>query len=230
MKVGSAMNDETLISFGGAVKALGGGYFEAPLVTFGQSSDPDLTGDYFTKQTDFWREFPEKVPLLYAHGLDDTMKKTKIGGGKTTLKMTDDAIWMTGQLDLANKYEARIYELIEQKRLGTSSGSASHMVDRKQVGSSFEITSWPITEASLTPNPAEPKNYGQVRALKSLELTDEAIKDVLASTTGYAPANNRSNTPLTPLTALHGATAPPVEASAADGSTECPPTWCRSSW
>jgi hypothetical protein len=208
------MNDtETLVQFGGAVKALGGGRFIAPLVTFSDASRPDLAKDFFTKSCDFWQDFPARVPLLYAHGLDKTVKSARLGDGRATLELKDDGVWMEGQLALADAYQAHIYSLIEAGKMGTSSGSASHLVSRKSVGDAFEVTSWPIVEASLTPQPCEPQNFGRVRPLKSLELL--SLKDVMSTGDGYAPANPRP-------TGTTAGECPHCHRYLPPGTTECP--------
>lgn len=167
------MNDETVVTFGGEVKACGDGWFEAPLILFGDASSPDLASDFFTKDTDFWTDLPGEVVLLYNHGLDDTLKSTKLGKtGKATLSLHEDGadagVWMKGQLNLANRYEAAIYGLVEQKKMGTSSGAVSHLVSRVAEGSAKRITSWPLFEGSLTPEPCEARNFGKVTSMKNL--------------------------------------------------------------
>ena len=165
--------DETLVAFGGTVKALGDGKFRAPLITFSDASSPDLTGDYFTAKTDFWKSFPDSIPLIYAHGQDPVLKSTRLGvTGKATLSIDDSGVWMEGQLDLANEYQSSIYGIVEAGKMGTSSGSAGHIVEKslsatKDGKSAWEITSWPLVEASLTPTPAEPRNT--VVPMKSLK-------------------------------------------------------------
>jgi hypothetical protein len=159
---------DLLIFFGGTVKAEGDGKYRAPLVTFGNPAATDVSGEYFTAKTDFWREFPSDAPSLYHHGMDGKIGLQRIGvNGKARITRDDAAVWMAGQLDMANEYEKRIYALIEAEKMGTSSGSAPHMVERKTSGKAIEILSWPIVEASLTPTPAEWRN--KVVAVKSLE-------------------------------------------------------------
>ena len=170
--------DDTLITLGGAVKALGQGKFEAPLITFGSEVKADLTGDFFTADCDFWTAFPAKVPLIYGHGLDATMKSKRLGDGYATLEVKDAGVFMTGQLNLADEYESAIYDMVKRGKIGTSSGSANHLVEREVVGKAHRITSWPIVEASLTPTPAEPENYGKVVALKSYHV-DLSVQDML---------------------------------------------------
>ena len=43
----------------------------------------------------------------------------------------------------------------------------NHLIDREPVGKAFELKSWPLAEASLTPNPCEPRNVAI--SLKSWE-------------------------------------------------------------
>ena len=146
---------DTLVWFGGEVKALDdsgkiGGY----LVRFSTSDDPDLAGDFFTKNTDFG---PIKTsPILYHHGMDQQIKGTRLGIGD--LEMKDAGVWLQGQLDLRNEYEEAIFEMAKQGKLGWSSGTASHLVEREAVGKSWHIKSWPLgLDASLTPTPCEPR-------------------------------------------------------------------------
>lgn len=162
----------TLIAFGGAAKALGNGKFEAPLVTFSDATSKDLTGEYFTADTDFWtlKEGKGEVVLLYGHGQDATLKHARLGGGVASVELKDAGIWMAGQLDLADEYEAAIYAMIEAGKMGTSSGAVAHLVTKEADG---RIKSWPLFEGSLTPTPAEPRNkVVPVKSLKGLLCAD----------------------------------------------------------
>ncbi len=209
------MNTEDQIVFGGSVKALGDGRYEAPLVTFGTAHRPDLARDFFTKETNFWTDFPREVPLLYSHGLDATLKATRLGvGGTTTLEMKDGGVWMVGQLNLANEYEKAIYGLIEQKKMGTSSGSAPHLVERVAEGKAYKVLSWPIVEASLTPQPCESANYGRVVSVKSLPelLGIKAVPETSPAAT-LASVEAEAETALAAVKALQaGMTALPLSA------------------
>ena len=170
---------DTLVWFGGAVKALDdsgkiGGY----LVRFSTADDPDLAGDFFTKNTDFG---PIKTsPILYHHGMDQQIKGTRLGIGE--LEVKDAGVWLQGQLDLRNEYEEAIFEMAKQGKLGWSSGTASHLVEREAVGKSWHIKSWPLgLDASLTPTPCEPRT--KAIPLKSYlsDLTQETeAKEALA--------------------------------------------------
>ena len=170
---------DTLLWFGGEVKALDdsgkiGGY----LVRFSTADDPDLAGDFFTAETDFG---PIKTsPILYHHGMDQQIKGARLGIGELEIK--DAGVWMQGQLDLRNEYEEAIFEMAKQGKLGWSSGTASHLVEREAVGKSWHIKSWPLgLDASLTPTPCEPRT--KAIPLKSYlsNLTQETeTKEALA--------------------------------------------------
>ncbi len=71
--------DEMMITFGGALKALGEGKVGGYLVVFSDANTPDLEGDYFTKDTDFGFEDGDTLPVYYAHGQDPAIKKRRIG-------------------------------------------------------------------------------------------------------------------------------------------------------
>lgn len=180
------MKDQTLIRFGGAVRATGGGKFEAPLVQFSDAETPDLIDTYFDSATDFWVDFPCRVPLLYGHGFDPELKRRRLGEktpykGKAETALTDAGVWMQGQLDLRDEYEAAIYEMIEAGKMGTSSGSAGHLVEYEDVeGSDVKhMTSWPLVEGSLTPTPAEPRNLVSVRSVAGLLPKWKHVRGVL---------------------------------------------------
>lgn len=159
---------DTVVWFGGEVKALDdsgrvGGY----LVRFSTAADPDLQRDFFTKNTNFGSN--TKCSILYHHGLDPVIKARELGMGEW--KTDDVGVWIEGQLERRDKYEEAIYQLAKAGKLGWSSGSASHLVSRKAVGDSFEITSWPLgIDASLTPTPQEPRTSAvSLKSIKDIE-------------------------------------------------------------
>lgn len=158
-------DDETLVTFGSEIKALGEGKFGGYLVRFSTENDPDLTGDFFTPETDFDMEFPNKATMYFNHGFDPVLKRRKFG--QAELRKDDVGIWAEGILQERDDYEKRIVELAKAGKLGWSSGTASHLVDRVPEGKAWKIISWPLgKDASLTHTPAEPRNG--VMALKSL--------------------------------------------------------------
>lgn len=164
------MDTDTLVYQGGAVKALGNGRVGGHLVLFSTAADPDLTGDYFTQATTFKIDKNPSPILLYEHAMDPKLGDREIGEAKASVDGV--GVWVEAQLAMRDAYEEAIYKLAEAGKLGWSSGTAGHLVRRKKVGKSFEVTSWPIVEASLTTHPAEPRTAAV--PLKSL-YPDDAV-------------------------------------------------------
>ena len=168
---------QTMVSFGDAIKADDSGRVRGYLVRFGGA---DLEGDYFTASTDFGRPMKsgERVPmnLYYHHGQDKTVGKSRIGTGYIT--MDDKGLWYESQVEMADQYQKMIQELAKSGKLGYSSGATGHMVERKKMSDGrYEITRWPIGEASLTPTPAEPMNM--VKSLKDMygDMEDDGMEE-----------------------------------------------------
>lgn len=152
--------NEIVIYYGDTVKATRaddgvhvGGY----LVRYGGL---DLTGEHFEQDTDFDIDLPDRRSAYFHHGMDQTFGKRKIG--RADLRNDEFGIWAETILQERDEYEQFIAELALAGKLGWSSGSVGHLVERD--GS--KITRWPIAEASLTHTPAEPRNG--VIPLKSL--------------------------------------------------------------
>lgn len=164
------MKNETLVYYGGEVKALGNGKIAGYLVRFGSPKEVDLEGDFFSPETDLGIEDGGRLPVYYDHGMDGTLKSRKIGKG--SVKFDDIGAWMDAQLEMRDEYEKAIYDLVESGKLGWSSGAAGHLVETEAVGKSHFIKSWPIGEASLTPTPAEPRNSAM--SIKSLLTSEQA--------------------------------------------------------
>lgn len=147
-------------------------------VVFG---DQDLTGDRFTADTDFWLDRITQTPMvMYQHGHDPVLKRTVVGRVITT-KIDDIGLWVEAQITVAKKYADAIRQLIAKGVLGWSSSSVPQLVQRVKSAAAgvAEITSWPIIEFSLTPNPAEPRTIG-VRELKALAVLDPLLDEVVA--------------------------------------------------
>lgn len=146
------MND--LVYFGSPVKMLPNGKVGGYLVRFSGPLDPDLTGDFFTKDTVFGPNVTP--PLHYHHGFDSTLKSRIIG--ESEWKIDNVGVWVEAQLAMRDEYEKQISEMVAKGQLSWSSGAVSHTVEREAVGKSYHIKTWIIGEASLTPTPAEPRN------------------------------------------------------------------------
>lgn len=184
----------------GGVKALGGGRVGGYLVVFGSElqTDASPTRDFFTKATDFG---PAKTtPMFYHHGFDPRLGLKAIGGGSpATIDPPDDVgIWVEGQLDLRDRYEASLYDMAQAGKLGWSSGTAPHLVrrERKANGSNW-IVSWPLgLDASLTPTPAEPRaNAIAIKALKVGVTHVGAVESTLPNPDNGAATKNGEEMP-----------------------------------
>ena len=126
------MTDETLLAFGGAIKALGDGQVAGYLVRYTSADEPDLTGDYFDAMTDFDAEDGDRVTVYYGHGFDPVLKHRKLGKG--TLRFDDVGVWVEAQLAMRDEYERAIYGLAEAGKLGWSSGTLPNLVEREDEG------------------------------------------------------------------------------------------------
>lgn len=167
---------EGIIQFGDSVTVIKsddgtfkvGGY----LVRFTSPDEPDLAGEYFTSATNFG---PNKsLPVFYNHGFDQTLKYTSIGNG--TIKTDEAGLWFEAQLAISEAWEERVKKLIEMGKVYFSSGPLAHMVEYEPAGKSTRIKTWVIAEASLTPQPAEPRN--RIAQIKSLIETEGSMKAI----------------------------------------------------
>lgn len=135
-----------------------GGY----LVVWGDATQRDLQGEYFTPQTDVGLDWYDQRPVLYHHGLDGNLKAAVIGV-MDTLRHDEVGIWAEAQLDVHKRYVRAVQRLVDQGVLSWSSGSLPHLVE---IAGDGQIKRWPIVEGSLTPTPAEPR-HTDVHTLKS---------------------------------------------------------------
>ena len=176
------METDFLLGFGGEVKALSDDRIGGYLVKFSSAKDPDLDGDYFTPDTDFDLERSNKTSIYYEHGLDGTLKARNLGKG--VMVKDEVGVWVEAQLNVRDHYEKAIMELAKAGKLGWSSGTASHLVERKNIGAAREVLRWPLgLDASLTPRPAEPRTIAV--AMKSYQAVE---LDMSSMTTVPSPA------------------------------------------
>jgi HK97 family phage major capsid protein len=167
-------DDERMITYGSSLKTYADGRVGGYLVLFSpDGKNKDLTGEYFTKSTNFMWEGKERRIALYNHGIDKTLKKQSLGNGWSFIRVDDIGLWVEMQLDLRNEYEKAIYGLSKSQKLGLSSGTASHMIEMQKSG---RITVWPIIEGSFTPTPAEPRT----RAITLMPTRSLSLKSLIA--------------------------------------------------
>jgi len=164
---------DQVIYYGSEVKVLDDGKLGGYLVLFGDADNTDLVGDYFTKDTDFGAHQTSMV--LYQHGLDAQLKR-RVLDPQASIKTDDVGVWVEAQLELRDEYEKAIFDMAKAGKLGWSSGTASHLVEREPSGKAMKITRWPLgLDSSLTPTPAEPRT--QVLPLKSLKIDSDLLQD-----------------------------------------------------
>lgn len=168
-------SEETIIRFGSSVKALGNGRVGGYGVLFGTVEEKDADGDFFTVGTDYDLARDTKCTPYYAHCQDPEIKSAKLGLQPFEMKADDVGVWMDGQLNLRNKYEKAMYKMAEEGKLGWSTGTAPHLVERKAIKDdggtvvAHEITKWPLgLDISLTPIPCDKRT--KAMALKSLNI------------------------------------------------------------
>lgn len=174
------LTDDTLVSFGGSVKALGEGKVGGFLVEFTDPEHPDLEADYFDAGTDYGPH--QKSLAFYHHGADAVLGRRPLAE-LASLTVKDAGVWLEHQLDLRNEYEAAIYELAEQGKIGLSSGTAPHLVEREEKGGVYHITRWPLgLDASYTPTPAnwQSRVMPLKTYIKSVGSADLKVGDELA--------------------------------------------------
>ena len=146
-----------------SVKMLGSERIGGYAVLWGDENKRDLTNEFFDSETDELTTIFDTVgrlPYLFHHGLDDTLKTTVIGIVDTLVK-DDVGLWFEAQMKKAKDYkehvqklvEGGVKKLIENKQLKTS--TATLPVARRVNKDNGRIERWPIIEITGTPTPAE---------------------------------------------------------------------------
>lgn len=132
----------------------------------------DLRGERFEPDTDLWFDRLTETPMvLYEHGFDRGTQKTVLG--KVVSKTVDDiGLWIEAQIETASEYADAVRELVKKGVLGWSSGAVQHLCEIDGTG---KITSWPVAEFSLTPDPCEPRTVG-VAELATLSESAPSVK------------------------------------------------------
>lgn len=167
----------------GAVKMLGKNRLGFYLVAWGDEKRRDLTGEFFDRsQTEGLKAIFDhigKIPGLYHHAMDGSVKYTPIGT-IDVLEEDDLGLWAEMQLDMANQYSAEVQKLTQRKALGASSGT---LPGARKVAPNGLIKAWPIIEGSLTPTPAETRlrelGVAELKAIYTdlgLDLPDELVE------------------------------------------------------
>ena len=138
-----------------AIKSLGRNRVGNYLVVWGDQKHRDLSGEFFTPQTQELTSIFDAIgtiPAIYHHALDNTVKSAVVGL-VDRMEMDDTGLWIEAQVREHQAYKQFIKPLVDQRLLGWSSGA---LPGGRQVNKSTgEILRWPIVEASMTPTPME---------------------------------------------------------------------------
>lgn len=185
-----------------AVKALDGqGRVGGYLVVWGDTDRRDLQGEYFTPDTDLGLDWYPRRPVLYHHGLDDTLGPELIGEIEV-MRPDAQGVWVEAQLDLRNRWARAVLDLVERDALGWSSGSLPHLVAVEPDG---HIRRWPIVEGSLTPTPAEPRLTDAVAVKAAFEALGLPTERILPREMDGAQQNQTGDEGMINEQASHGA-------------------------
>jgi hypothetical protein len=100
------------------------------------------------------------------------------------MQLKDAGVWFEGELFKADAFDEAVDKLLGLNRLGASSGTAAHLVERKTSSGAKgeiipgEILHWPLgVDASLTPEPCEPRN--RVYSIKNVRGNFKSLSDIL---------------------------------------------------
>ena len=130
------------------------GLIEGLAIPYGGPMDGrDLDGEAFDKNTALGDLYGVGSPVIYSHGIDDTLGYTRIGSSKE-ITVRDDGVWLQSQLDKASEYAETVAALVDAGALAYSSGAIPRGITKNASGL---IEAWPWYETSLTPTPAKPR-------------------------------------------------------------------------
>ncbi|WVM00916.1 hypothetical protein [Salinibacter phage 5_12] len=169
-------------------------------ILFTGPDDPDLDGQFFTAESDFWLDGRKDAAAwaIYGHGMDEVMGVKRLSPTPWKAEVDEAGVWMEGQLEIADKYDEMLVEKgIKPGKMGLSTGVPPHLVRTEQKGGAEHIKTWPFAEVSITPQPAEPatreplgvQKGGAVTPLKGLSIP--SFKSVVGAS---APAGKALST------------------------------------
>lgn len=137
-----------------AIKAVADDRIAGYGVLWGDESNKDLHGEFFTEKTDELTAVFDQVggvPFMYHHAADEKVKSTVIGV-VDKIEKDDVGLWVESKIKDHEAYRKYVKPLIDRQSLFHSSGTFPAAKRTKKTG---EITRWPIIEMTGTPTPAE---------------------------------------------------------------------------
>jgi hypothetical protein len=141
-------------------------------IRFSEASEKDLNDEFFTAKTDFGPRDGDGVATMFNHGLPiaEGLEHLAYKTFAPVHAVKDDiGIFIEANLNLSDRYEKAILELVNQGKLKWSSGTSYHLARKSAEG---EILRWHPIEFSYTPIPAEPR-LPAISPLKSITYTAE---------------------------------------------------------
>lgn len=170
---------------------MGDAVYRVNAIPFGGplAGDSDLQGERFTPATDVKADWFDQRPVLFQHGMDETLKDAVVGvQGPLTLE--EDGWWAEMWLDKASQYWELVNRLLAAGKMYGSSGALAHLV---KIAANGDILVWPHIEQTLTPTPANP--YARVTAARAVDAYKSAgidMPDMLTRRIArYAPPGRR---------------------------------------
>ena len=128
----------------------------------------DLDGEYFTPETNLMLENVKSVPVLWEHNASSVKD---VLGWATPVKTDEVGVFFELALRKSNKYISAIQKLVEQGRMGLSTGALPWTAQRNGKA----IETWQVAELSLTVAPMEPRTLG-IDFVKFLaELAEDSV-------------------------------------------------------
>lgn len=137
-----------------AIKALNDSRIGGYAVLWGDKDRKDLHGEWFDRETEELQTIFKamgKIPFLFHHGIDETVKSTVIGA-VDVMEEDDVGLWYEAKIQEFEAYRQYVEPLINRKALFTSSGT---LPGAKRVTKNGQIKRWPIAEITGTHIPAE---------------------------------------------------------------------------
>ena len=146
-------------------------------IKFSGPDQKDLSGEYFTAQTDYGPRNGDGVATMFHHGLPlaDGLEYLAYKTFAPVKALKDDiGIFVETVLNLSDEYEAAIADLVNAGKLKWSSGTSYHLARKSADG---QILRWHPIEFSYTPTPAESR-LPKITPLKSIALDDNFVQEV----------------------------------------------------
>jgi hypothetical protein len=146
--------DDIINPIQNTIKELGGNRLGFYGMLWGDKSNKDLHGEYFTKKTDGLTELFDQLgtlPFTYHHAIDPNIKSF-VFGHLDTMSADDIGMWCEVQITKHKQYKKFIKPLVNEEALYPSSET---LVGAKQVATDGEIKRWVTSFMTGTSSPAE---------------------------------------------------------------------------